>query len=43
MKTFALYIIAACMLAQTVSVYRADSGGFNVFFGSFGYHLAAQY
>lgn len=40
MKTVAIWIIAACMFAQTFSIYRADGGGINVFFGSFGYHIA---
>jgi len=40
MKAIALCIIAACMLAQTLSIYEADGGGINVFFGSFGYHIA---
>lgn len=42
MNTLALWIIALCMVAQNVSVYRADTGGWNVFFGSFGYHLEGK-
>jgi hypothetical protein len=42
MKTLAIWVIAACMVAETFSVYYPDSGGVNIFFGSFGYHIAEQ-
>ena len=38
-RTLALYIIAACYLANTIQVYDAESGGINVYFGSFGWHF----
>ena len=38
LRTLALYIIAACYLANTIQVYDAEGGGINVYFGSFGYH-----
>lgn len=34
----ALWIIAVCHLATALEVYEADNGGYNVFFGNFGYH-----
>jgi len=42
MKTVSLAIIAICHLANTVDVYAADTGGYNVFFGNLGYHIAAS-
>jgi len=42
MKNTSLAIIAICYLANTVDVYHADNGGFNVFFGNFGYHIASN-
>ena len=38
-RTLALVAIAACYLANTVQVYDAESGGYNVYFGNFGYHF----
>jgi hypothetical protein len=40
MRTLALWIIAVCLFAQTFDVYQADTGGINIYFGSFGYHIA---
>jgi hypothetical protein len=37
---YALWTIAACHLAMAVEVYESDNGGYNVFFGNFGYHFA---
>jgi len=37
MKTLALWIIAICMVAQTLSVYTTEDGGTSWFFGNFGY------
>lgn len=39
MKTLALWAIALCYLANTVQIYDAESGGYNVYFGNFGYHF----
>ena len=41
-RTLALYIIALCYLANTIQVYSAESGGFNVYFGNFGYHISKE-
>jgi hypothetical protein len=38
MKTLALWIIAICMVAQTLSVYTTDYGETGWFFGNFGYY-----
>ena len=38
-KTLALVAIAACYLANTIQVYDAEYGGYNVYFGNFGYHF----
>ena len=38
-KTLAIVAIAACYLANTIQVYDAESGGYNVYFGNFGYHF----
>ena len=42
MKTLALYIIALCYLANTVQIYDAEYGGYNVYFGNFGYHISKE-
>ena len=39
---YALWVIAICHLADTFQVYDADNGGYNVFFGNFGYHFAQE-
>jgi hypothetical protein len=39
MKTLAIWIIAACMVAQTFAIHDAENGGTNIFFGNFGYHI----
>jgi hypothetical protein len=39
MKALPMWIIAACLVAQTVSVYETFDGGINVFIGGFGYHF----
>ena len=38
-RTLAIVAIAACYLANTVQVYSAEYGGYNVYFGNFGYHF----
>lgn len=40
MKTLFLGILTACALAHTVSLYQAETGGYNVYFGNFGYHVS---
>lgn len=42
MKTLAIVLISICYLANTLSVYNADTGGYNVFFGNFGYYIASE-
>lgn len=39
-KTLSLAMIAACYLANTAAVFRADTGGHNVCIGNFCYHIA---
>lgn len=39
-KTISLAIIAACYLANTLAVYGAEYGGYNVCMGNFCYHIA---
>ena len=39
MKMFAIYVIAACLFAQTFGIYKAEGEGVNIWFGNFGYHL----
>ena len=39
-RTLAIVAIALCYLANTVQVYDAESGGYNVYFGNFGYHIS---
>ena len=41
-KTISLAIIAACYLANTVAIYGAEYGGYNVCMGNFCYHIAQQ-
>ena len=43
-KTISLVAIAACYLANTVAIFRADTGGHNICMGNFCYHIeeAAQ-
>lgn len=41
-RTLFLAIIALCYVANTVEIYHADTGGMNVFFGNFGYHIEEQ-
>lgn len=38
--TLALVVIAICQLSKTVDIYVADNGGYNIFLGNFGYHIA---
>lgn len=40
MKTLFLGIIAACAFAHTFAIYESESGGVNIYFGNFGYHIA---
>jgi len=40
MKTLFLGIIAACAFAHTFAIYESESGGVNLYFGNFGYHIA---
>ena len=42
MKTLALYIIAACLFAQTFGIYKADTGGIDIWFGNLGYHMESE-
>jgi len=42
MKTAALCVIAICYLANTVSFYKADDGGRNVYFGNFGWYFEGE-
>lgn len=42
MKTLFLGIIAACAFAHTFAIYESESGGVNVYFGNFGYHIAGS-
>lgn len=39
MKTVALWIIAVCYLANTISVYDYEDGSTDIYFGSFGWHF----
>ena len=41
-KSTSLAIIAICYIANTFSVYESETGGYNVFFGSFGYHIEGE-
>lgn len=38
-KTIWIAVIAACYLANTVAIFRADTGGHNVCLGNFCYHI----
>lgn len=38
--TLALVVIAICQLSKTVDIYVADGGGYNIYLGNFGYHIA---
>jgi hypothetical protein len=38
-KTISLAIIAACYLANTAAIFRANTGGHNVCLGNFCYHI----
>lgn len=39
LKYAPMWLISFCYLANTFSVYDADYGGTNIFFGNFGYHI----
>ena len=41
-RTLAIVAIALCYLANTVQIYDAESGGYNVYFGNFGYHISKE-
>lgn len=38
MRTLALWVIAVCYAANTVSIYDTDDGGTSIFFGNIGYY-----
>ena len=40
MKTLFLGIIAVCAFAHSFAIYESESGGVNLYFGNFGYHIA---
>jgi len=38
-KTLSLVVLAACALCNTLAVYGAEYGGYNVCMGNFCYHI----